>query len=169
MKKSHKKTVIGVIGSWNASETEHKNAEALGAGIAKHGWVTLTGGEPGGVMQSASKGAKEADGFVVGILPGSEKDPYSGYIDVPIFTNASHGRDYYNVLSSDIVIVSSRLSSGTFIEALFALKCDKQLIVLNDSPEEYTLLKERGGDLVHSAATPEDALALCEQLLSYGT
>ena len=161
---THKKIVIGVIGSWNATEKENARAFAIGAGIAKRQWVTLTGGEPGGVMQSASKGAAEAGGLVIGILPGTRRDAYSPYVHIPVFTNAGFARDYYNVLSSDVVICASHLSSGTFTEALLAIKSKVPLVVLTDHPEQFVLLKERGGDSVHGVDTVEDAFTLCETL-----
>ena len=116
-------------------------------------------------MQFASKGAHDAGGLVVGILPGSRNNPYSEYVAIPIFTNANIGREYYVALSSDVIVVCSKLSHGTFIEALYALKSKVPLVVLNDSPEDQKNLLKRGADLVTIVNTPEEVIATCENLL----
>lgn len=46
-------------------------AYALGQKIAEQGWILLTGGRAVGVMDAASRGAKQANGLTIGILPGS--------------------------------------------------------------------------------------------------
>ncbi len=45
-------------------------AYQLGQLLAQRGWVTLCGGRSSGVMEAVSRGAKEAGGLTVGILPG---------------------------------------------------------------------------------------------------
>lgn len=65
-----RKIVIGVMGpGTGASETDRQNAYTLGMLIAQEGWVLLTGGKNVGVMDAASRGAKAANGLIVGILP----------------------------------------------------------------------------------------------------
>ncbi|NQV93375.1 LOG family protein [Candidatus Kaiserbacteria bacterium] len=162
---NYRKITIGVMGSWSATDKENKNAETLGKLIANKGWVTLSGGEPGGVMQAVSKGAKEADGWVVGILPQTSDKPYSEYLDVAIFTNASAGRNYFNILSSDVVIIASKLSAGTLMEATTALRLKKPIVVLNNNKKDQELLKDRGKKLVSIAKSPEDVIRLCEKFL----
>lgn len=65
------KTVIGVMGPGdNATKEECDSAFELGKLIANKGWILLTGGRNVGVMEAASRGAKEAGGLTIGILPG---------------------------------------------------------------------------------------------------
>ncbi len=45
---------------------------SVGQQLAARGYVVLTGGL-GGIMTAASKGAREAGGITVGILPGTRK------------------------------------------------------------------------------------------------
>ena len=153
------------MGSSQPLPEEEQRARELGARIAEQEWVTLTGGQPMGVMHAASQGAKEAGGLVVGILPKTRNEPYSEYIDIPIFTNASHARNYYNVLSSDVVVIASRLSSGTLTEAVLAIMAQTPLVVLNDSPEDQQMLIERGGESVTVVHTPEEAIRACRNFL----
>ena len=164
-KEKHKKVIIGVMGSWSATAKENKNALILGALIANEGWVTLSGGEPSGIMQSVSKGAKKAGGIVVGILPLSSEDPYSEYLDIPIFTNTLAGRNYFNVLSSDVVVICSKLSAGTMMEATIALRVKRPIIVLNNTKKDQKFLKSRDNELVSIAKSPEDVIFLCKKIL----
>ena len=73
------KGLIAVIGGAEASAAEFEAAEKVGALVAKAGYTVLTGGLAG-VMEGASKGAKEAGGLVVGILPGSDARDANRYV-----------------------------------------------------------------------------------------
>ncbi len=72
---------VTIFGSARFSEghPHYATARTLGAGLAKLGFVVVTGGGPG-LMEAASRGAKEAGGFTVGaniILPKEQKaNPY---------------------------------------------------------------------------------------------
>ncbi len=67
--------IIGVIGSNKADERTAAMAEDVGRRIAQSGALLLCGGL-GGVMEAACKGAAQAGGLTVGILPGD--DPRAG-------------------------------------------------------------------------------------------
>ncbi|MBW7869434.1 MAG: TIGR00730 family Rossman fold protein [Flavobacteriia bacterium] len=82
---------ITVFGSARfGPESEHyKNAESIGAELAKLGFTVMTGGGPG-IMEAANKGAYLAGGRSVGvniILPFEQKpNPYlHKWIDIPYF------------------------------------------------------------------------------------
>ncbi|WP_072349352.1 TIGR00730 family Rossman fold protein [Flavobacteriaceae bacterium A100] len=82
---------VTVFGSARFTEdSEHyKNAEKIGAALAKTGFTVMTGGGPG-IMEAANKGAFEAGGNSVGcniILPFEQKpNPYlHKWIDIPYF------------------------------------------------------------------------------------
>src|SRR4051812_42981570 len=60
---------VAVIGAGRATPEEARTAEAVGRGLAEGGAVLVCGGL-GGVMEAACRGAKEAGGSTVGILPG---------------------------------------------------------------------------------------------------
>ncbi len=73
----------------DASFEEIRVAERVGCVAAKAGWVVLTGGGPG-VMDAACRGAVEAGGLTVGILPtrgrtGGYPNPW---VVVPVYTGA---------------------------------------------------------------------------------
>lgn len=77
----NRKPIIGVMGPGNPKDSSIlKHAEELGRQIAKRNWILLTGGRKSGVMDAASKGANEAGGEVIGILPGDSHLGMSGYV-----------------------------------------------------------------------------------------
>ena len=81
-------TVFGSARFTNDSE-HYKNAEKIGAALAKTGFTVMTGGGPG-IMEAANKGAYESGGFSVGcniILPFEQKpNPYlHKWINIPYF------------------------------------------------------------------------------------
>ena len=59
---------IGVIGGSNIDEATRALAENVGRRIARAGARLICGGL-GGVMEAACKGANEAGGVAIGILP----------------------------------------------------------------------------------------------------
>ena len=130
-----KKTIIGVMGGGSGSVEALQNAHRLGRLIAESGWVLLNGGRNAGIMEASAKGAKEVEGLTIGILP--DKDGYraSEYIDIQIRTGANDARNYYNVLSSDVVI-ACKGRAGTISEIALALK-NKKNVILTDFSNAY--------------------------------
>ena len=121
--------IISVIGAGTCSEDIYNTAEEVGRRIAQKGAVLVTGGL-GGVMEAASKGAKEAGGTTVGILPGFSKDEANRFIEIPITTGLSHARNIIVVRSADAVIAVSG-EYGTLSEIAVALKLGKPVVGIN--------------------------------------
>lgn len=125
------KIIIGIMGPGEeiATETDLKNAYEIGKYCALKGYVVLTGGRKSGVMDAGLKGAKEHGGITVGILPDIDKTRASEYIDIPICTNMGAGRNFLNVISSDI-IVACGMGPGTSSEVSLAIKPGKKIILV---------------------------------------
>ena len=121
-----KKVLIGVIGAGKCSKKVFSLAEEVGQEIAKAGAILVCGGL-GGVMEGAAKGAKEAKGITIGILPGSQKEDANPYIDIPIVTGIGEARNLVVVRSSDAVIALPG-KYGTLSELSFAMKLEKPVI-----------------------------------------
>lgn len=121
-----KKILIGVIGAGKCSKKVFNLAEEVGSEIAKAG-ATLVCGGLGGVMEGAAKGAKEAKGITVGILPGGSKEEANPYIDIPIVTGIGESRNLVVVRSSDGIIALPG-KYGTLSELSFALKLEKPVV-----------------------------------------
>ena len=117
---------IGVIGASQCSAEIYKIAEEVGRLIARRGGVLVTGGL-GGVMEGASKGAKEEGGITVGILPGFHASDANKYIDIPVVTGLDHARNILVVRSSQAVIAVCG-EYGTLSEIAIALKIGKPVI-----------------------------------------
>ena len=148
--------IIGVMGAGEgATANDIAAAERLGELIAREGWIVLTGGRDAGVMAAATRGAKRIAGSItVGVLPTESGDVAQG-VDIPIFTGLGNARDAINVLSSRVVITCGTLSPGTTIEAAFAVKLGKPLILLMPNAEAEAFFRSA---LV--ARTPEEAIRL---------
>lgn len=154
-----RKFIVGVMGGGEAvSQETMEMARQLGELIARQGWVLLCGGRPAGVMEAAASGAKEAGGLTVGILPGRDKRDASDYIDIAICTGMGDGRNYVNVLSSDIVVALPG-RAGTISEIALALKSSKKVILLEfDLGNVFDCYHEER--LLFTASTPEQAISL---------
>ncbi len=80
----NKRPIIGVMGAGDgATESAVRHAYRLGQLIAQEDWVLLNGGRNCGVMDASAKGAKEAGGLTIGILPDADISLASEYLDIP--------------------------------------------------------------------------------------
>lgn len=120
--------IIGVIGSSLAAGKTYDDAVEVGRLVAKRGGMVLTGGM-GGVMEAACKGAKEADGQTIGILPGFDTHDANQYVDIPIITGLNHARNIIVVRTSHVLIAIGG-EYGTLSEIAFAMKLGKTVVSL---------------------------------------
>lgn len=129
---------IAIIGAGIADEDLQALAYKVGFSLGKEGAIILTGGL-GGVMEAASKGAREAGAITVGILPGSKAEEANPYVLIPIVTDMGHARNVILVRSAEVV-VSIGGGYGTLSEIALALKMWKPVIGLKtwkDIPGVY--------------------------------
>ena len=157
------RTVIGVMGGGVASESVLGDALSVGRLIAENGWVLLNGGRDAGVMAASARGAAEAGGLVVGVLPSDDWECIAPHIDVPILTGMGDARNAINVLSSRVVI-ALRGGAGTLSEIALALKGGRPVVTvafpLGDEFEEY-----RQSGRLTEVRTPEEAIERVGRLL----
>jgi uncharacterized protein (TIGR00725 family) len=92
-----------VIGPARCDETIEQLAYDVGAGLARAGFTVVTGGEKG-AMEAASRGASEADGLAVGLLPGIDRSTANDHADVTVVTGIGHARNLAVVASGDVVV-----------------------------------------------------------------
>ena len=133
------KLKIGVMGSGlergeqRLSKTALKLSYAIGKEIARHNCI-LVNGACGGIPYESSRGAKEADGFVMGVSPAENlhehvhkyKFPTNVY-DLIIYTGFGFkGRNVVNVTNCDAVIIVGG-HVGTLNE--FTIAYDEGMIV----------------------------------------
>ncbi len=135
---------VSVIGSG----TEHEeNAEQVGRLLAEDGATVVTGGL-GEVMAAAARGAKNAGGTTIGILPGETRADANPWLDHVVVTGIGHGRNLAVVASGDAVIaVGGRY--GTLAEIGFALMLGRPVVVLEPGwPVEGTQRAETPAEAV---------------------
>lgn len=118
--------VIGIIGGRRASKKLLKEAEEAGRLVAKSGYALLTGGL-GGVMEAASRGAHEAGGITIGILPHDTASSANDYIMIAIPTGLGIGRNVIVARASDGLIAVAG-EYGTLTEIAFALQMGKPVV-----------------------------------------
>ncbi len=160
-----RKIIVGVMGPGeNATPEDNEIAFELGRAIAKEGWVVLTGGRSFGVMDAAMKGARDANGLTIGMLPDSNEQLASENADIRIVTGMGSGRNYLSVLSSHIVVVLG-MAAGTASEVALAVKANKRVILLNQDEITIRFFKNIGTYRIMVAKDVQETIKLLREFL----
>jgi uncharacterized protein (TIGR00725 family) len=149
---------IAVIGG---SRIERKSdiydmAYEVGRHIAARGAALVCGGLSG-VMEAACRGAREAGGLTIGILPSTDENTANDWVDIRIPTGLGYARNSLVVLSSHAVIAIDG-AEGTLSEIGYALTFNKPLIGLNTW--HIRPFEDTSSTLIRYADTPEEAVEL---------
>lgn len=117
---------IAVFGGRVPAEHLLEVAAEVGKLIAERGGILYCGGM-GGVMEAVAKGATEAGGVTVGILPTGEADSANQYIQVPVATGIGTARNSILARSVDGgIAINGRY--GTLTEIAYALDYGKPVV-----------------------------------------
>lgn len=136
---------MSVVGSG----AEHEAAAAeVGRLLAEHGCTVVTGGL-GEVMAAAHRGAKDAGGTTIAILPGEAHEDANPWADHVVVTGIGHARNLA-VAATGHAVVAVGGSHGTLAEIGFALRLGRPVVVLEGGPAVAG---------VRLASTPEEAVA----------
>jgi hypothetical protein len=119
---------VAVIGAAVCSAQEAALAEEVGRLLAHASAVVLTGGR-GGVMEAACRGARQAGGLTVGILPGDDAREANPWVQLPIVTSLGEARNAILIRTAQAVIAVGG-EYGTLSEIAFALKFGRPVIGL---------------------------------------
>ena len=141
------RSMIGLIGSAQATDSGLALAREVGERVARAGAVLVCGGL-GGVMQAASQGCYEAGGDVLGLLPGPSAQDANQFVTLAVPTNMGHARNMIIAHTAEVLIAIEG-EYGTVSEAAIALKLGKRVLTLGQS------LSLQG---VEPMATPQDAV-----------
>lgn len=120
--------VVAVIGAGSASDSERAIAEEVGRRLAEKGAILVCGGR-GGIMEAACRGARQAGGLTVGILPGTSPHEGNPYLSLAVPTGLGHARNAVIIEASEAVIAVAG-GYGTLSEIGLALKIGKPLVGL---------------------------------------
>ena len=152
---------IGVMGPGSCSPEVYELARKVGFLIGQKKGILISGGLRG-VMEAAAKGAKEAGGITIGILPGNDAAEANRYIDIPIVTDLGNARNVINVLTSHAVI-AVRGAYGTLSEIALAVKCRIPVVGL----QTWSLVSPEGEAIpITPASSPEEAVDAALKLAS---
>ena len=111
---------IAVVGAGEAGAELLATGEQVGARLAEAGALLVCGGL-GGVMEAACRGAREAGGLTVGLLPGTDRRTANPFLDVAVPTGMGEMRNALVVRAGEAVIAVGG-GFGTLAEIALALK-----------------------------------------------
>jgi uncharacterized protein (TIGR00725 family) len=111
------------VGPGEASPDEYAVAEEVGRLLAEAGAVVVTGGRTG-VMEAASKGAREAGGTTLGILPEADRREANEWVSVAVPTGMGEARNALVVRAADALVAVGG-AWGTLSEIALARKTGK--------------------------------------------
>ena len=114
-------------------------------------------------MDAACRGARSADGIVIGILPDHDAHAASRSVDVAIVTGLGEMRDQVVVLSSDAVVVCG-MSAGTSVEVALAIKAQKPVVLVRPDAEAHAFFERLSRGAVQVAPTALEAMQIVLEL-----
>jgi uncharacterized protein (TIGR00725 family) len=156
--------VIGARGCEEGSEA-WQLAEEVGRRLAEADVAVVCGGG-GGVMEAAARGAAEAGGSVIGIVPGESIDDANEHCSEVVATGIGHARNLAVVCSGQAVIAIGG-EWGTLSEIGFARAIGHEVVALR-SWELSGRERMRGGPGVLPADTAEEAVTAALGALGRG-
>lgn len=122
------RTLIGVIGAGTCDTETAAKAQAVGRGLAERGYGVVCGGL-GGVMEAACRGASEAGGLTVGILPGDSPGTANPHVEVAVATGMGIARNVI-VVRSAAAVVAIAGGPGTLSEIAHCLQLGVPVVSL---------------------------------------
>lgn len=119
---------VAVVGSGEATGKLYDAAREVGRLVAERGGVVVCGGLRG-VMEAAARGATEASGVAIGVLPDEDRRRANPYLSYSVATGVGHARNLAVACSADVVIAVGG-EYGTLSEIGLALKVGRPVVAL---------------------------------------
>jgi uncharacterized protein (TIGR00725 family) len=120
---------VAVVGKGEPDEGLAPLAEDVGRRLAEAGAIVVCGGL-GGVMEAAARGAREAGGEVIGVLPGEDPGEANPHVTHVVATGIGHARNLAVVASADAVVAIGG-EWGTLAEMAFARRLGRPVVALH--------------------------------------
>ena len=146
---------VSVFGGRDIPSDIYKDTIEIGERLADQGYVVFCGGGKG-VMEAISKGVKNKNGVVVGVLKGQNLNEANPYLTVSVATGIGIARNAILAYNCDVAIAISG-QYGTLSEIAYALQLDKTVIGYNTWDIESVV----------KADSPIDVLNKLEEKMSY--
>ena len=155
------KRIVSVLGkSGHISPEVAAVAEAIGAGIARRGYVLVCGGRDG-VMEAVCRGAAQEGGLSIGIMPGYTTEDANQWLCVALPTGLGYARNTCVAAAGEVAIAIDG-SYGTLSEIAMARSLCRQVIGVgtwHTAPDDTRQLG------LHYAANAQEALTLLDTLM----
>ena len=143
-----------MVGPDAADGSELAQARAVGEGLGRVGAVLVCGGL-GGVMEAACRGAREAGGLTVGLLPGHDRSAANKWVAVALPSGMGELRNGLVVRAADALIAVGG-AYGTLSEIALGLKLGRPVVGL----DTWELARRGVGDTgIIRASSPGQAVA----------
>ncbi|MCH9036205.1 MAG: LOG family protein, partial [Chloroflexi bacterium] len=123
--------------------------------LAKRGATVVCGGL-GGVMEAVCKGAREAGGHTIGILPRDDRREANSWVEIPIVTGIGYARNAV-VVKTGLAVIAIDGAFGTLSEIGHAVGQDDPLTVIGLKTWELSKNGETDNTLIR-AKNPVDAV-----------
>jgi uncharacterized protein (TIGR00725 family) len=140
---------VSVIGGSTVTDAQYRQAREVGTLLADRGHEVVCGGLSG-VMEAACRGAHEAGGHTVGILPGEHTAAANDYVETAIATGLGNARNVLVVMNGAAVIAVDG-GPGTLSELGHALDMGRPVAGLGTHRLD-------GGDAIEHVDTPAAAV-----------
>jgi uncharacterized protein (TIGR00725 family) len=137
-----------VVGPGDAQAEQRAAAEEVGRLLAEAGAIVVTGGL-GGVMEAASRGAREVGGTTLGILPGSERAEANAWVSVAVPTGMGEARNALVARAADAIVAVGG-EWGTLSEIALVCKAGKPAAGLSSWDLEGVVSCETPAEAVSS-------------------
>ena len=141
---------VAVVGPGTATGELYERAREVGRLVAERGGVVVCGGLSG-AMEAAARGAAEAGGISIGILPDEDRQRANRYLTHSVATGAGQARNLAVVCSGDVVVAVGG-EYGTLSEIGLALKMGRPVVALDSwDLGEHVVAAASAGEAVAAA------------------
>ena len=148
-----RRRIVSIIGGADCTEQEYRIAEEVGYLLGKKDVVVVCGGR-GGVMEAVCRGAQNAGGLTIGILPSHDPNSGNPFIDIALPTGLGNNRNALVAQAGEAVIAIGG-GYGTLSEIGIALKSGRKVIGIGT----WKVLDKFGNTIkILHMATAQDAV-----------
>ncbi len=123
-----RKLPVGVIGPREATAPEYEQALIIGRKLTEAGFQIICGGR-GGAMEAVCRGAAEAGGTPIGILPDDDWTKANAFVALPLATGLGEARNAL-IASASFALVAVGGGYGTLSEIALGLRIGRLVVTM---------------------------------------